>query len=66
MGALADFLQEVLQGLVHGPAVLRGARQAIEVGQHFRSVGVELEIQLCRLLNLHRNKLSPNHTRNRL
>ncbi len=41
-GSAADFLQEVFQGLVHRPAVLRRARQAIEVPQHLRPICVQL------------------------
>lgn len=38
--------QEVVQGLIHRPALLVGLRQAIEIGQHGRAIGVQLVVQL--------------------
>ena len=57
MGA-APVPQEVLQGLVHRPAVLGRARQAIEVGQHLRAVAVELVIQLSPAAQLAQEQLA--------
>ncbi len=45
-GRCASPLQEILQGLVHWPAVLCGLRQAIEVVQHLGAVGIQLVVQL--------------------
>src|SRR5262249_24120580 len=55
----ADSLQEILQGLVHRPALHGGARQAIEVAQHLRAICVQLIIQLSPATQLAQEQAQP-------
>jgi hypothetical protein len=61
----ADAVDEVFQGLVDRTGRLGGAGQAVEVGQDFRTVGVQLVVQLPATAQLAQKQGQSHHSRKR-